>query len=207
MADRIEKRTNLKEEKRKKSIDSITTAARDVFVDCGFAGASMSKIAKKAHVPQALIYHYFPNKEELWKAVKRSGLEASRHRADFGGGDATNFSDFLKIVLKNRMDFYLENPDLGKLIKWEALESETSEKLLGLGKNYEGIWTADLKRLQALGEVPKALDAKLVSALIRSAVAAVFDDIPHLYSKKDVSKKQKEYIKLIHKILMMIADG
>lgn len=201
----LEKKGNLKDEKRRKSTDSIIMAAQSVFVERGFAGASMSQIAKRASVPQALIYHYFKSKEDLWKAVKKAGLENAHQSADFGGKDANNYPDFLKIVLKNRAEFYKQNPELRKLIQWEALEGEASEKLLGIGKTFEGIWTHDLKRLQENEKLTKTVDAKLLSALIRNAVMGVFDDVPHLFKAREVAKKQDEYLKLVYDVLVMLA--
>ena len=197
---------NLKDEKRKKSIDAIIRSARAVFVERGFAGTSMSQIAKGASVPQALIYHYFASKEELWKAVKKSGLEASQQPADFGGSQAKDFPDFLKIVLKNRADFYRKNPELYKIIQWEALEGSSKEKLLGVSKTFEGIWTKELKRLQDLKKIPTTLDPKLLSALIRNALMGVFDDVPSLYKAKEVAKKQEEYITMVYDVLVSLAS-
>ena len=47
----------------------ILNAARDLFVKKGFAGTSISEIAKQAKVNQSLIYHHYANKESLWTAV------------------------------------------------------------------------------------------------------------------------------------------
>ncbi len=206
MVNNLENKINLKDEKRRKSTNSIIKAAQAIFVKRGFAGASMSQIAKQAQVPQALIYHYFKSKEDLWKAVKKSGLENAHQSADFGGKDAGDYPDFLRVVLKNRAEFYKQNPELRKLIQWEALEGETSEKLLGIGNTYEGIWTKDLERLQNSGKLAKSIDAKLLSALIRNAVMGVFDDVPHLFKAKEVAKKQDEYLKLVFDVLVKLAS-
>ncbi len=202
MPNDLKNKINLKDEKRKKSTKAIVEAAQSIFVERGFAGTSMSQIAQKAQVPQALIYHYFSSKEELWKAVKKAGLESSAQSADFGGGQANNFEEFLRIVLKNRTDFYLKNPHLRKLIQWESLEDTTRENLLGVNKTYEGIWTKDLERLQNLEKLPSSIDARLLSALIRNAITAVFEDIPYLYPAQKVAKKQKEYLALLYKTLV-----
>ena len=49
--------------------DSILEAAEEVFVEKGFAGASMSAIADEAGVAKSLIYHHFQSKDDLWKEV------------------------------------------------------------------------------------------------------------------------------------------
>src|SRR3990167_6437866 len=53
----------------------ILKAARKLFVESGFAGTSMGKIATKANINHSLIFHRFGSKEGLWKAVKQSIVE------------------------------------------------------------------------------------------------------------------------------------
>ena len=48
---------------------AIVAAAAEEFAEKGFQGARTGAIAKKAGVPQGLIYHYFEGKEELFDAV------------------------------------------------------------------------------------------------------------------------------------------
>mgnify|MGYP002789645991 CR=1 FL=1 len=49
---------------------AIINAARHCFAQKGFAGSSISYIAKQAEINQSLIYHHFGNKRDLWIAVK-----------------------------------------------------------------------------------------------------------------------------------------
>jgi len=48
---------------------AILGAAEAVFAERGFAGATMSAIAKRAGSPKANIHYYFPTKEQLYRAV------------------------------------------------------------------------------------------------------------------------------------------
>lgn len=52
----------------------LLDAARDVFVEKGFAAARLDEVAEKAGVSKGTIYLYFKNKEVLFKAVIQSGL-------------------------------------------------------------------------------------------------------------------------------------
>ena len=53
---------------------SIVDAACVEFAEKGFEGARTGAIARKAGVPQGLIYHYFDGKEDLFDAVLHSCL-------------------------------------------------------------------------------------------------------------------------------------
>ncbi|WP_084419669.1 TetR/AcrR family transcriptional regulator [Henriciella litoralis] len=59
-------------------VDQVLNAAADCFVEWGFHGASMSKIAKRAKMSAGHIYHYFENKEAIIAAiVDRDSEEAA----------------------------------------------------------------------------------------------------------------------------------
>jgi AcrR family transcriptional regulator len=52
----------------------ILTAALDSFAERGYAGTKLDDVAKRAGVTKGTLYLYFPNKEELFKAVVREAL-------------------------------------------------------------------------------------------------------------------------------------
>jgi AcrR family transcriptional regulator len=71
----------------------ILAAALEEFAERGYAGASMAAAAARAGVTKGLIYHYFPGKADLFKAVVRSCVqpvfnEAERLIAAFEGPKA-----------------------------------------------------------------------------------------------------------------------
>lgn len=49
--------------------EAILQAARDVFVEKGFEGATMQMIADRAGINKALVHYYFRNKERLFESV------------------------------------------------------------------------------------------------------------------------------------------
>jgi AcrR family transcriptional regulator len=53
----------------------LLEASLEEFAERGYAGASMAAAAARAGVTKALIYHYFPGKAELFKAVVRSCIQ------------------------------------------------------------------------------------------------------------------------------------
>jgi AcrR family transcriptional regulator len=52
----------------------IVAAALEVFAERGFAAAKLDDVAARAGVSKGTLYLYFPNKEELFKAVVREAL-------------------------------------------------------------------------------------------------------------------------------------
>lgn len=52
----------------------IIAAALDVFAERGFAAARLDDVAARAGVSKGTLYRYFPNKEELFKAMVRAAI-------------------------------------------------------------------------------------------------------------------------------------
>jgi AcrR family transcriptional regulator len=71
----------------------ILEAALDLFVEKGFAATRLEDVAQRAGVSKGTVYLYFDGKEDLFKAVIRSGMvraieEAERRVATYPGSAA-----------------------------------------------------------------------------------------------------------------------
>ena len=66
----------------------IVAAALDCFAERGFAGTRLDDVASRAGVTKGTVYLYFPNKEELFKAVVREALVPHLDRV-LGGLEGT----------------------------------------------------------------------------------------------------------------------
>src|SRR5215475_13106447 len=54
--------------------ERILRAARREFVAKGFAGARVDAIARAATINKRMLYHYFGDKEALYRAILREGI-------------------------------------------------------------------------------------------------------------------------------------
>jgi len=65
---------------------AILKAATRVFLESGYAGASMDRITREAHVSKATVYSHFENKEDLFGAIVNAECEklTSVFPAEFG---------------------------------------------------------------------------------------------------------------------------
>ncbi len=198
------KSLSLQDIRRLKSEEKIINAARSVFVEQGYKGASISQIAKNAGVPQSLIYHYYSNKEALWKAVKKDALDKTKTTAAFGGENASDFEEFLEKVCKGRVDFYDKNPSIRKLVAWEKLQSD-KDNLFGIEPQFKGMWTQDLERLKTERKLDESVDERLLGVFIRNAIDGAIEDIPRLYNKQDVKKVRADYLELVKRCLKVLS--
>jgi AcrR family transcriptional regulator len=87
---RIEQRFERRKEARP---GEILDAALELFVERGFAATRLDDVAQRAGVSKGTVYLYFDGKEELFKAVVRSGIvraieEAEQTVAAYEGSSA-----------------------------------------------------------------------------------------------------------------------
>jgi TetR/AcrR family transcriptional repressor of mexJK operon len=57
--------------------DAVLAAAQEVFLEAGYAAASMDAVASRANVSKATIYAHFDNKRALFEAMIASRCEAA----------------------------------------------------------------------------------------------------------------------------------
>ena len=133
--------------------DKILAAARVLFVEHGFAGTSMGKIARLAGVTHSLLFHHFGNKEKLWAEVKQSIVTEVAHKSTMIPSTDLPFKAFLEESFNNNIHFFENNPDIIRMINWQRLESKTQETIkVGLTKDGEK-WLATFQHYQSTGDI------------------------------------------------------
>ncbi len=86
--------------------NAILDAMLDLVVKRGLYDAPMSALVKKSGASPGVIYHYFPSKDELIRAVYRH-VESIKHEAFFRGySDRMSAREALLHIWLNAYDFY-----------------------------------------------------------------------------------------------------
>jgi AcrR family transcriptional regulator len=145
--------------------DRILAAALAEFSAEGFAGARVARIARRARVNKRMLYHYFGNKEDLFrgifdrKLVERAGW-LTEAPADLGASLAYWF----------RMA--CEDSDWIRLIQWEAL-AHGDEPVIREEERRASFRQAldDLRARQRRGLLPADLDAGHLLLAIMGLIA------------------------------------
>jgi len=101
----------------------ILEAAIEIFAEKGFVSTSTNEIAKKANVAEGTIFRYFKTKKDLLKSIIKPTLvktiapfEMDRLSKAVFHLEYETFEDFLKALIKNRMDFAKKNTAVIKII-------------------------------------------------------------------------------------------
>ncbi|MBS0652228.1 MAG: TetR/AcrR family transcriptional regulator [Verrucomicrobia bacterium] len=147
----------------------ILAASRALFVKNGFSATSISEIAKKAKINQSLIYHHFGDKEALWKAVKKDILLHQSSLEDLKMDASKGLKHFLKQAIKNRYEFYRDNPDILRMMAWQRLENK-KDALAGGTHASPNQWIEPILALQKQKEIDPTLDPQMIILFLVSLV-------------------------------------
>jgi AcrR family transcriptional regulator len=107
----------------------IVRAARQVFTERGYVGATFQEIANRANLTRPAINHYFPSKRALFRAVAdhtnelvvASGIERARGETSLAG----RLSAFVTVA----MHASIENPSTAAFLVADVVESRRHPEL------------------------------------------------------------------------------
>ncbi len=93
----------------------ILAAARGVFADKGFAGASVDEIAQAAGVAKGTIYLYYPSKRDIYFAALREGLSALGAETQKNVLGAKSLHDKIRAYVETKVRYCDRHRDFFKI--------------------------------------------------------------------------------------------
>jgi len=160
---------------------AILKAAKSLFVKQGFAGTSISQIAKKAKINQSLMYHHFESKENLWRLVKTEIIK------DYLGEFEKLFSDsrldgktMIQRFLRMRIEIGTKKPEIQKMFMWQYIEGGSSALRHIPGYEIQK-WTNLVESFQKRGELRQDLPARVILVLISAEANGLLNFINDLH--------------------------
>ena len=175
----------------------ILSAALKEFAAKGFAGARVDVIARRASINKRMLYHYFGNKEHLFREVLRLKMAERQAWAENLSGDpAETLSFWFEAACKD--------PDWIRLFEWEALQGD-GKKVID-EKQRRAATARGLERIrqrQARGQISAELDPRHVMLTMRSLTMfpAAFPQMTRLIMGRALShpKFQRERVKFLRR--------
>jgi AcrR family transcriptional regulator len=174
----------------------ILAAALKEFAAKGFAGARVDAIASRACINKRMLYHYFGDKEELFKAVLRRKISQRQGWADTLSGEPEETLPFW-------FEAACKDPDWTRLFQWEALQGnwqkviDEEQRVAFVERGLERI-----RQRQARGQVDPSLDPRHVMLTMRSLTMfpVAFPQLTRLITGKSVfdpkfQKERSEFLK------------
>lgn len=170
----------------------ILEAALQEFAAKGFAGARVDVIAKRARINKRMLYHYFGDKEGLFREVLRRKIaERSAWLANAPEEPSERLPFWFQLACRDR--------EWVQLLEWEALQwgdkkvIDEERRLESVGKAVERV-----RQQQAKGLIDPELDAGqlLLSMMALTAYPLAFPQLARLVTGLSVSdekfQKQRE---------------
>jgi TetR/AcrR family transcriptional regulator len=92
--------------------EKILSAARQVFIEKGLAGARMQDIADRAEINKAMLHYYFKNKEMLFEVIFRETAGKLFPHFDKLMESDLNFFDKIRSIVSSYIEMIIQNPYL-----------------------------------------------------------------------------------------------
>lgn len=113
-----------------KTRGTILAAARAEFCERGLDGARIDAIAARAGANKRLLYHYFGNKEDLYRAVLRDAYEEIRGGERELNLEALDPREAMDRLVRFTFRHFLANPWFPRLLATENLQNAAFLKTL-----------------------------------------------------------------------------
>jgi AcrR family transcriptional regulator len=128
----------------------ILKAAKEEFAENGLGGARVDVIAERANANKRMIYHYFGNKEELFRTVLVNAYVDIRSAEQALELDHLSPTDALKKLVTFTWSYYLENPEFLTLVNSANLHKgrhlADSDEIIQVSRQYVGLVGTILER-------------------------------------------------------------
>ena len=105
--------------------DRILDDAARLFARDGYDGTSLGEIAASVGVTKAAIYHYFPNKKEIYEAIIVRTLEGLRRYVSQATAETSGPEEALSRFMTAHADFFEDHYDgfLTMLVGYGGMEN------------------------------------------------------------------------------------
>src|SRR5277367_2789345 len=142
--------------------ERILSAALKEFAAKGYAGARVDIIARRAAINKRMLYHYFGNKEKLFRAVLRQKIA---ERRAWGNNLSSDPAERLPFWFKTAC----ADADWIRLLEWEALQND-GQKVIDENERFaqSADWLKRLRQRQARGELSSEFDARHLALAMQS---------------------------------------
>ncbi|MDA8643165.1 TetR/AcrR family transcriptional regulator, partial [Alphaproteobacteria bacterium] len=170
-------RTSKRASNRASNRDAILVAARAVFAELGYGGATVRDIIRRTDLATGTFYNYFTNKEELFEALSNETGEELRALLSEARKQAGNFEQFIEASYLTYFTYYAENPETYRLVRsnrgrdGENSNMQGPQVTAGLAEMRQ-----DIERAMKLGMIPQN-DAGFLTAAIGGVAFSILDEM------------------------------
>lgn len=154
---------------------AIIDAAAKVFVQKGYALASISEIASIAGVSDGLIYRYFDDKRALLDVVLSEYFQKIVAKLESAAASDTSFPEKVHNLISQHLRSFLEDLDFCRFFVSDVRSANgyRGSPVQKLNRTYTRIFIKVLEEGVAAGKMKADLDPRLVRDVVFGAVEHV----------------------------------
>ena len=170
-------RTSKRASNRASNRDAILDAARAVFAELGYGGATVRDIIRRTDLATGTFYNYFTNKEDVFEALSNDTGEELRALLSEARKKAGNFEQFIEASYLTYFTYYAENPETYRLMRSNRGRDGDNSNMQG-PQVTAGLaeMRQDIERAMKLGMTPEN-DAGFLTATIGGVAFAILDEM------------------------------
>lgn len=150
----------------------ILRAAREVFSELGYDGATFQEIAARADITRPAINHYFPSKQSLYRHVVEQTNEAVIGPAIAAAREQTSFEGRMSAFVRSVIGAESSEPSVAAFLVTSLMEAQRHPQLNKDGNS--GLeWARDfmsevVRDAVAAGELPVGINLGVTSEMLVS---------------------------------------
>lgn len=155
--------------------EQLLEAALALFSERGYRGTSVRDITRHAGVTEAVLYHYFANKVDLWAAVLATYAPFSRVADILAETDAAPVEESLRALGYELLRLLRAREKLMLALVSEApTEPDVARVLDGFLRGVTDELTSALARRQERGEIAPDVDTRAAARAVQGALLVRF---------------------------------
>ncbi|MFC5994132.1 TetR/AcrR family transcriptional regulator [Pseudonocardia hispaniensis] len=123
--------------------DAISGAAREIFAERGYHGASIRDIARRAGLSLSALYYWHPSKQDLLAALIEESAQAYFRLCEIAlGRSGDDPADRLRAMVAAAVEFRVRHRVESSIAaqEWRNLEPVNRERLDGLRRSATRLW-------------------------------------------------------------------
>jgi len=101
----------------------LLEAARELFLNKGYAGTTMELVSRTAGFSKRTVYLYFKNKDDLFLAVASQGLDRLQASLEDVDVEALEYEAAVETIMERYIRFAQEEPEYFRFIFHDATQS------------------------------------------------------------------------------------
>ena len=158
--------------RRMKRAQEILDAAREIFLEKGFGGASVAEIASKVGVVEGLVYSYYPTKRDLLNDVLCGMYLPLIRDIEESFSRIQGVRSRLRFLIWRHLRVFIEEPGLSRLVLHEVRTGpEYFQSILhDLHVRYTTFLVRTLQEAIEQGEIRADVDIELLRSMIYGGI-------------------------------------